>query len=44
MKKAKVVIIDGENEVPCSLVEFLMNEGNKMQLICLICQHLVCDG
>ena len=29
-KKAQVVIVDEENEVPYSQAEFLINEGNKM--------------
>ena len=32
-KKAQSIIIDVENEVPYSQVEFLMNEGNKMKLL-----------
>ena len=43
-KKAQAVIIDEDNEVPYSQVQFLANEGNKTQLIRLISKFLVHDG
>ena len=42
-KKAQAVIIDEDNEVPYSQVQFLANEGNKTQLIRLISKFLVHD-